>query len=282
MTFTPSPAQAAYFDWIGNGTGSAVLEAVAGAGKTTTIVLGLERMRGQIALLAYNADMAKELQSRVAGRPGVFAMTFHSAGVKALRYAYGKANRLEVSSKKVEAIVKAMLTEKSRNDLLDLTGAICDFVSMAKQRGIGALSPLTDDNAWLNMVDHFALDDAMPEGQEHLVYTAIKAAQEALRRSNANLDVIDFDDMVYLPLQRDLRMLQHDWVLVDEAQDTNPTRRALAAKMLKPSGRLVAVGDPHQAIYGFTGTDNDSLIGGSGADSRYGDAVWMVAACPTN
>jgi superfamily I DNA/RNA helicase len=99
----------------------------------------------------------------------------------------------------------------------------------------------------------------LPEGREGDVYTAIKLSQEVLRRSNMNLDVIDFDDMVYLPLQRDLRMLQHDWVLVDEAQDTNPTRRALASKLLRPAGRLVAVGDPHQAIYGFTGTDNDSL-----------------------
>jgi DNA helicase-2/ATP-dependent DNA helicase PcrA len=29
--------------------------------------------------------------------------------------------------------------------------------------------------------------------------------------------------------------------------------------MLKPGGRLIAVGDPYQAIFGFTGADNDSL-----------------------
>jgi superfamily I DNA/RNA helicase len=52
---------------------------------------------------------------------------------------------------------------------------------------------------------------------------------------------------------------QHDWVLVDEAQDTNATRRALALRMLKRGGRLVAVGDPRQAIYGFTGADSDAL-----------------------
>jgi len=258
-TFAPSPAQQAYFDWIANSEGSAVLEAVAGAGKTTTIVNGLQYMHGQVLLLAYNSEMAKQLQERTAGRPGVFASTFHSAGVKALRFAFGKSNKLEVSSKKVEVITKALLLEKSRNELLDLTGAVCDFVSMAKQRGIGALSPLADDSAWLDMINHFALDESLPEGMEGHLVTAMHLSQEVLRRSNMDLDVIDFDDMVYLPLQRQLRMLQHDWVLVDEAQDTNPTRRALAAKLLRPRGRLVAVGDPCQAIYGFTGTDNDSL-----------------------
>ena len=87
----------------------------------------------------------------------------------------------------------------------------------------------------------------------------IAMSKVVLNKSNQNLEIIDYDDMVYLPLQRDLRMLQNDWVLIDEAQDTNPTRRALAKNMLKPGGRLVAVGDPHQAIFGFTGADNDSL-----------------------
>jgi superfamily I DNA/RNA helicase len=47
--------------------------------------------------------------------------------------------------------------------------------------------------------------------------------------------------------------------VIDEAQDTNAARRLLALKILKPNGRLVAVGDPHQAIYGFTGADADAL-----------------------
>jgi len=65
--------------------------------------------------------------------------------------------------------------------------------------------------------------------------------------------------MVYLPLQRRLKLQTYDWVLLDEAQDTNATRRALACKLLAPGGRMVAVGDPAQAIYGFTGADSDSL-----------------------
>ncbi len=73
------------------------------------------------------------------------------------------------------------------------------------------------------------------------------------------MDVIDYDDMIYMPLVLGLRPFQSDWVVIDEAQDTNPTRRLLAQRMLRPGGRLVAVGDRGQAIYGFTGTDNDSL-----------------------
>ena len=131
------------------------------------------------------------------------------------------------------------------------------IVDMAKNRGIGALVPMGDYNAWVSMIEHFDLEGALPE-DAHLP-TVIRFCQQILTESNNNLDVIDYSDMVYLPLQRKLRMLQHEWVLVDEAQDTNPTRRALARKLLAPNGRLVAVGDPYQAIFGFTGADNDSL-----------------------
>lgn len=259
-TFKPSAAQQRYFDWIATGSGSAVLEAVAGAGKTTTIVNGLQYMQGQVILLAYNATAAADLYARIPhGRKGVFAKTFHAVGVNALRYAYDNAHALKVDANKVSKLTGALLLERSRPELLDLTAAVSAFVSMAKQRGIGALTALEDDDAWLNMVDHFALDTSLPDGFEGQLLTTIKLSQEVLRRSNMDLDVIDFDDMVYLPLQRRLRLLKHDWVVIDEAQDTNPTRRALAAALLRPGGRVVACGDRFQAIYGFTGTDNDSL-----------------------
>ena len=65
--------------------------------------------------------------------------------------------------------------------------------------------------------------------------------------------------MVYLPLILPVRPFKFRTVIVDEAQDTNPARRMLVALLLAPGGRVIAVGDQHQAIYGFTGADNDSL-----------------------
>jgi DNA helicase-2/ATP-dependent DNA helicase PcrA len=259
MTFIPSPQQQGFFDWVSDGEGNALVEAVAGAGKTTTIVKALDLMSGYVFLGAYNSKMAKELKERVAGRKGVFASTFHSAGYKQLRFTYGQRHALRVDATKVAEIVNDII-QGGREDLRELAGAVVGIVSMAKQRGFGAMGvPLAQitDAAWLEMIAHFGLDENLPENARMDQVVAMSRA--VLNRSNLNLEVIDYDDMVYLPLQRDLRMLQNDWVLIDEAQDTNPTRRALAKKMLKPGGRLVAVGDPHQAIFGFTGADNDSL-----------------------
>ena len=258
MTFNPSPSQQAYFDWIDTGSGNAVVVAVAGAGKTTTIIHGLDHMEGRVFLGAYNKKMASELASRITGRKDVYARTFHSAGFQQLRYSLKLPNSAAPDAKKVQTIIDGICLKRA--DLVTVSPFIAPIVSMAKQRGIGALVAAgnpDDDATWQEMIDHFDLLADFPEGAR--VDQVIPFARYVLNTSNRQKDVLDFDDMVYMPLFLRLPMLKHKWVLIDEAQDTNPTRRALAAAMLEPGGRLVAVGDPCQAIFGFTGADNDSL-----------------------
>jgi hypothetical protein len=52
--FVPSLQQQSFFDWINTGSGSCVLEAVAGSGKTTTLIEALKLMKGTIFFGAYN------------------------------------------------------------------------------------------------------------------------------------------------------------------------------------------------------------------------------------
>jgi len=81
---------------------------------------------------------------------------------------------------------------------------------------------------------------------------------------------IDFVDMLWLPvkLMPSAPLAEHEkypWIFVDEAQDLSrvgaevlrmfrATRRAEVV-----AGRIVAVGDPNQAIYGFAGADTDAV-----------------------
>ena len=56
--FTLSPQQQRVVDWAANGRGSAFVEAVAGAGKTTTLIELLKATRGSVAFAAYNKKIA--------------------------------------------------------------------------------------------------------------------------------------------------------------------------------------------------------------------------------
>lgn len=254
-----SVQQNAFLDWIDKGTGSCVLEAVAGAGKTTTLLEGAKRLIAKglrVAIMAYNTKIADEIKAKTKGWPNLYVGTVHSFGFAALRYRF--------KTIKLEKFKVANICE--RPDVLDGTtfpykDNIIDLVSYAKQRALGVVGRIEDTKAWLDIIEHFDIfaDLENVSLKDIPVEEIIKAAKKVLSISNTITAEIDYDDMVYLPLVLRLPFFRNDVVMVDEAQDTNPARRALVRCVVKAGGRVIAVGDRHQAIYGFTGADADSL-----------------------
>lgn len=258
MTFVPSPQQANFLNWVATGSGSCVLEAVAGAGKTTTLLEAVDRTGGGVAILAYNKMIAEEIKGKLLKR-GVDwkvaeAGTVHSFGFRAYRKTFPK---VKVEGGKTFAVLDQMFKDAPAHHISRTHGAgIANLVSLAKQRAIGVVGSIDNRKLWNDIVDHFGL---FGDDDEEKIESIIEIAIAALKTSNLTTDVIDFDDMVYLPLVHKVRFWRYKWVFIDEAQDTNPARRALVKALLAPFGRVVAVGDRAQAIYGFTGADADSL-----------------------
>ena len=252
--------QSTFLTWCVEATGSCVLEAVAGAGKTTTLLEAAIRMTGSVAILAYNKKIAVEIQDKLKSK-GVDwkkaqAGTVHSYGNSAYRKAFPHA---ELDNDKVSNIIKEMIVD--HDSLIYYTNGLAQLVSMAKQQALGVVKSAEDAKNWMDIIEHFDIfsrddeDDTRPVPYRELIVLARKVFD----RSNRMTNVIDFDDMVFLPVFHRVRFWQHDVIMVDEAQDTNPARRALVRAMLKKGGRVIAVGDKHQAIYGFTGADSDAL-----------------------
>lgn len=259
--FIASPQQQAFLDWVSTGTGSCIVEAVAGAGKTTTLLEAVDRTGGGVALLAYNKKIAEEIKEKLAKR-GVDwktaeAGTVHSFGLRAFSKTFGKP---EVDDRKTAKVIELLIKEQglpANDPLIVFSTTISTLVSFAKQRALGVIGNVRDAKRWWDIVEHF--DVLQEEAEQAAGAQIISLAMDVLTRSNSITNVIDFDDMVYLPVLLKCRFWQYRWVFVDEAQDTNPARRALVKAILRKDGRLVAVGDRHQAIYGFTGADSDSL-----------------------
>jgi len=257
--FKPSPYQQAIFDFVKDGQDSGIIEAVAGSGKTTTIVESLKFISKdkQILFLAFNKSIAEELKSRVPSN--VKAATFHSTGFGAWMSA-NRGSRIRVESNKVRDLCRDWIGEK---ELKDYMGFVMKMVGLAKGFGIGYLLQDTMET-WMNLMDHFDVNlntgNGREKNKEITEARGIELARMILEKSIDEAEsVIDFDDMLYMPLIRNCRFNKYDFVFIDEAQDTNGVQMALLKRMLKPGGRLVAVGDPHQAIYGFRGTDSEAM-----------------------
>ncbi|MFL6123582.1 UvrD-helicase domain-containing protein [Actinophytocola sp.] len=89
----------------------------------------------------------------------------------------------------------------------------------------------------------------------HVVEQYLKALRQR--------DLVDFDDLVNLPLalfEAEPALAAHyrdryRWVSVDEYQDVDERQYRLLRHLATPDGNLTAIGDPDQAIYRFRGAD---------------------------
>jgi DNA helicase-2/ATP-dependent DNA helicase PcrA len=272
MTANLSPQQLAILDWVAQGSGSALVRARAGTGKTFTCLEAMPFMSGSIAYVVFNNKNAAEAKEKVAARGltgKVTVGTFHSFGWKA----WGRANRNVELNKERNHKGKIGLLCEQLNIPAEFQGFVRKAVPLAKLRGFGIKDRVINTpQPWLDLVSHYDLDLDLAEIEyfdpvqedyltdEEVLRTALRFACKVLAASIKQApEVSDFDDMIYMPLFSGCRMDTYDWVIVDEAQDSNPTRRAMAKRLLKPGGRAIFVGDDWQAIYGFTGADNDSL-----------------------
>ncbi len=269
MAFSWSEYQQAVFQFLETQSFNLLVEAVAGSGKSTTILAAARRIKGKIGIVAFNNSIAKELKVKIeqAGMRDADAKTFHAAGYYGVRKAAG-AKKVELDDKKVNKIVELLVfgppgnPEKGRADLAPFAAFIEAAVKMAKNVAIGAPGgpSINDMAAWNHMIYHYTIDDKLPEEVEgRLEDKAIPAAIHVLKKSNADTLTIDFSDMVYLPLVHNMRLWQYDCLMVDEAQDLNLSRLLLANKMVRRGGRFIFVGDDRQEIYGFTGSMPDAL-----------------------
>jgi DNA helicase-2/ATP-dependent DNA helicase PcrA len=233
------------FSFIENETGNAVIEAVAGSGKSTTIIEGVNRIPfGATSLfLAFNKAIAEELKEK-----GVNARTFHSLTYNVTLKHKGSRT---VEMNKMNVLAKEMMTWED----FQMYGSFCiKLVGAAKGVGIGCLVDDTEEN-WYNIIDHH---DMELDHELALMQTAVSYSRQLLEMSNKST-MVDFDDMLYIPVKDGLKLDKYDFVFVDEVQDLNPIQRAMLKKIMHEKSRLIAVGDPAQAIYGFRGADNDSL-----------------------
>lgn len=274
-----SPQQINAIDFVKNPTKrrtNLMIQAVAGSGKTFTLLQLLMWLDGQVAFMAFSRDIRYEIEGKVEKikdqlKCNVRVGTVHSFGRSPLVKVYPNTRTTKNKREKADLLMDAVVDPKTGEK--GVPGPLRNFVArayiLARQWGIGLVPEFKfgDKEAWYNLVDHFDMEEELipnadnpPPNLDELVRQGCNWAVHVIKLGiKMAPEYIDFEDMIYLPLYLNLKMWQYDTVLVDECQDLNTTRRMFAGKVCKAGGRLIFVGDPHQAIFGFTGADSDSI-----------------------
>ena len=137
---------------------------------------------------------------------------------------------------------------------------IVRLVALAKNYGIGIKGLLADsDEAWFDLMDRHDLLAMVRSRNAFDEARAIELAREVFVESAKQTRRIDFDDMLFIAAKYGVAFKQFDVVFVDEAQDLSAIQHMLLKRMVKQNGKVIAVGDSRQAIYGFRGADSDSM-----------------------
>ena len=233
-----------------DGTESILLEARAGTGKSTSCREGIWRLidgnpldSPVIRYCCFNRKIADDFAS---GCPtGVEVNTMHGFCLRAI----GRAFSSRVDNHKTYLVLDQI---PGGADLKRyLRKSISTVVSQAKNAGLMADSPeVRDDLASLIWRQDI---ETWNRTREVIDWTI-----EVLRRSAEMVEIVDFDDMLWLAAIHGVPFPSLDFLFIDEAQDLNPLQHALAGQMAG-DGRLVAVGDPYQSIYAFRGADSESI-----------------------
>lgn len=239
-----SQYQQALFDFVQHGQGHAVLEAVAGSGKSTTIKEACNRVSGSSLFIAFNKPIVEDLKAA-----GVNARTFHSICFKPV---LDSRRVRQADADKLFKLTQQMLTGDDQH----MYGAfIRKLVGLARNMGVGTSLQIDCDAVWYDLIAHH---DMQPDSEYAQISRAVELARALLELSN-NTQAVDFDDMLYFAVRDGIRLPTFDFIFVDEMQDTNAIQRAIVRKLMHQNTRVIAVGDPAQAIYGFRGADSESM-----------------------
>jgi superfamily I DNA/RNA helicase len=244
---TPSKYQQDVYDFVKNEKGNCVINAVAGSGKTTTIIQCLKYIPTNLKVnfLAFNKAIVETLKDRIPSN--VKVQTFHSLGCSSIYKTYKNMSKLNDGK-----IFEYIMSISNRWKMIDKTEINIDY--KLKIKNLVALTKLTLANSVAD------IKEVCLKHQIDATDLDIERVIKVIEETDKDISCFDMNDMVYWPAKYDHFIVEkYDMIFVDECQDLNGAHHKLIDKLSHKTTRLISVGDKNQAIYAFSGADAESF-----------------------
>lgn len=209
--FVPSKYQQDVFDFIQHGNGNAVIKALAGAGKTATIVNAIKLIPPtcNALFIAFNKEIVKELEKKLEGIKNVQVKTLHSLGYLMIRRNLG--TNIEIDEYKYRTFIKKNIKQLSSTDFNKMTTKLI-------QQYIDNVIQLCDLGRY-NLAQ--CEKDLLRVAVRHdvpIIDDECNTVLNVMKWGRENTTSIDFTDMVWLPYELTLNPigLQYDYIFIDE------------------------------------------------------------------
>jgi len=256
--YKPTKEQEIIFTYIKKRPENILIEAYAGAGKTTTIVEAVKLLPKDksITFLAFNKHIQEELKTKLPEHVRCF--TTYGLGTSAIKRKYG--DKIQFDEFKLDKIITNKSKRwnlsnefKNESEIEFYLGNIKKLVNLCRLT-------LTLKPEYVQSVGN-KYNIQIKKSED------IKRVLKILDEMTNNRETFDYIDMIYLPaIDNSIWMFPQDYVFVDEVQDLNRCQIKIIEKILKKDklsgkyiGRLITVGDFYQSIYGFNAADENSF-----------------------
>ena len=229
-------------------SGNIRINAVAGSGKTTTVIeyAKVRPSDTRILYLAFNKSVKLEASVRFseAGLHNVKTETAHSLAYKAVVFKHQYTVRAQGYKTHELAALLGLDIGGEKHSLYILANHVIKFMGYFcnsdanKVQELNYLDQITDDKARLFVKNHYTLIEQ-------------QTRQILARMDRGEIDITH--DFYLKKFQLSNPVLPYDLILFDEAQDASP---AMLDIFMKQPAVKVIVGDTHQQIYGWRNAVN--------------------------
>jgi hypothetical protein len=236
--------QQAIVAFVAANKGNLVIEALAGTGKTFCLLEALNVLPQKSALVcAFNKQIATEILGRLPVLPRtrvVHVKTFHAQGLAIIKKHFPG---VKIGAEATEDIINTAGT--TLKTPFNAKRAAVKILRQWKEQTTAPLLIPTEEEILALGLDR----DLFGRLGDINIQATIDAVRLGYRLSLETKapETIDFCDMVWLPIVKDLAPpSRYQAILVDELQDISPPQFELMRRLLIPGGRFIGVGDRNQ------------------------------------
>jgi len=250
-----SEEQEKIFEFANKGVFNMIVQAVAGAGKTTTLVECVNRIRPdrKILLLAHNRSTRDTLKERIGERENVRIFTLH--GLAWRLYVEHFEETPEINEDKYRAYVNANIETIGS----ELYKALSQSKRMMYKANAFQLIDMARYN--LKQSEKEIRKMATKKYGMSLIADECHFVARVLNWGMENRKTVDYEDLLWLPSQFGYFTKKYlaDIIMLDEAQDASIAQQDVIKRCFKRETRLFAFGDEDQTINSWCGSDTDSF-----------------------
>lgn len=250
-----SKEQEDIFDYAQHGILNMIVQAVAGAGKTTTLVECANRIdeKHKILMLAHNKSTRDTLKSKVGDKPNIMIYTIHGLGWRMFVENFGfepeinEFKYVDYINKNIENFGSEEYKSLDKFSKLIYKSNLFDIINKSRQN--------------LKQSEKEIKKMAVKKYGMSLISDEAKTATEILKWGTENTKIVDYQDLLSFPSEFGYFTKRYlsDIIMLDEAQDASIAQQDIISRCFKRNTRLFAYGDRDQTINSWCGSDSDSF-----------------------